>query len=512
MTVKIQMPKANLLDRAIQYVSPRHYLRRMSARFALNLQGGYVGARTEREALRNWEPGTGSADADSLIDLPELRARTRDLDRNSGIARGATNTKVTSVVGTGLRISAQVDRDLLGLSEEQATAWERQAERVWSAVNRTLDIERKKTFMPGLQDLAYRSTKVSGDLFVVRRFKRRRSDLLGTKVQLVEADRVCNPNHVPDTDRFRGGVEFDDDGAPIRYHVMNRHPGDISPFGAFKWAPIPAFGNTGSPMVLHVHHAERPGQTRGVPDLAPVIEPLKQLDRYSEAELMAAVVSAMFTVFIKAAEGQEPAALTGQPHEGQTEADDELTLGYGLINELQAGEEIQTADPKRPNDKFDPFVVAILRQIGAAIQIPFELLIKHFTASYSAARAALLEAWRHFLAERRWFADEFCQPIYEWVIEEAIASEILEAPGFLADPLIRRAWLGADWVGPVQGQIDPLREINAGEKQVNLGVKTLRELTAEMTGGDWERKHEQRMKEERMRREGGLAGEVVGTA
>jgi hypothetical protein len=126
MTVKIELPKANLLDRAIQYVSPRHYLRRMRARFALNLQGGYVGARTEREALRNWEPGTGSADADSLIDLPELRARTRDLDRNSGIARGATNTKVTSVVGTGLRVSAQVDRDLLGLSEEQATAWERQ--------------------------------------------------------------------------------------------------------------------------------------------------------------------------------------------------------------------------------------------------------------------------------------------------------------------------------------------------------------------------------------------------
>ncbi len=44
---------------------------------------------------------------------------------------------------------------------------------------------------------------------------------------------------------------------------------------------------------------ERPGQRRGVPVLAPVIEALKQLGRYTDAELVAAVVSGLFTVFVK---------------------------------------------------------------------------------------------------------------------------------------------------------------------------------------------------------------------
>lgn len=39
--------------------------------------------------------------------------------------------------------------------------------------------------------------------------------------------------------------------------------------------------------------------TARVPFLAPVIEALKQLGRYTDAELVAAVVSGMFTVFIE---------------------------------------------------------------------------------------------------------------------------------------------------------------------------------------------------------------------
>ena len=48
-----------------------------------------------------------------------------------------------------------------------------------------------------------------------------------------------------------------------------------------------------------IMNRERIGQRRGVPFLAQVIEALKQLGRYTDAELVAAVVSGMFTVFIR---------------------------------------------------------------------------------------------------------------------------------------------------------------------------------------------------------------------
>lgn len=167
---------------------------------------------------------------------------------------------------------------------------------------------------------------------------------------------------------------------------------------------------------------------------------------------------------------------------------------------MQPNESIEIADPKRPNQAFDPFVQAVLRQIGVALELPFEILIKHFTASYSAAQAALVEAWKFFSARRRWLAIQFCKPVYDMVISEAVARGILDAPCFFSHPLIREAYLGADWVGPPRGQIDQYKEIRAAEKRIEIGITTLAEETAALTGGDWERKHPQTAKEHMMRK------------
>ena len=155
----------------------------------------------------------------------------------------------------------------------------------------------------------------------------------------------------------------------------------------------------------------------------------------------------------------------------------------------------------RPADKF---VLAILQQVAAALELPVELIIKHFTASYSASRAALLEAFKFFKARRVWLAAGFCQPCYEDVITEFVARGILTAPGFFDDPVLRKAWLGAEWVGPAAGQLDPKKEIEAAEKRIAIGISTRKRETAELTGGDWEQVNEQLIKEKKVRDAGGL--------
>ena len=174
---------------------------------------------------------------------------------------------------------------------------------------------------------------------------------------------------------------------------------------------------------------------------------------------------------------------------------------------LATGESIESANPNRPNDSFDPFVLSILRQIGVALELPFELLVKHFTASYSAARAALLEGWKYFISERKWLAENFLDIVYEVWMTEAVAIGRIPAPGFFADPVIRQAYLGAQWIGPARGMIDEHREIQAAEGRVDMGISTLVEETAMITGGDWERKHPQRAREHRMRKDAGLVSE-----
>lgn len=511
---KLTIPSLNLIDKAITYFNPVKGLSRLEARTRLALMGGYTGARTGRRQTQSWVTPKGSADTVTLDDLPMLRERSRDLLRNAPLATGAVNTVITNVIGTGLRPQSHIDRDILLpylKTEEKIEEFEKKAEwifKIW-ADNRDCDISRSQTFTE-MQSLILRSCLESGDVFVLRKFKERPGTPLGTTLQIIEADRVVSPNFYQDPN-IKAGVEIDKDGAPLAYHILNRDPYDVGE-EKLTWTKIPAFDFAGNRQVLHIFNRTRPGLTRGIPYLAPVIESLKQLDRYTEAEIMAAVISSMFTIFVKteSEEGLAPMTPMSVGNQNKTERGGDYKLSPGAILDLQPNEEIEIADPKRPNQAFDGFVQSILRQIGVALEIPFEILIKHFTASYSAAQAALVEAWKAFSTRRKWLSQQFCQPIYEVVITEAIARGIIEAPGFFADPFLRAAYLGTDWIGPPRGQIDQLKEIKAADYRVRLGISTLAEETAQITGGNWENKHPQRAKEQRLRRKDGLLEEQSG--
>lgn len=505
--------KMNLADHLVSWIDPQAGLKRLAARHMLALTGGHTGARRDRRQTQNWKPSIGSADNATLPDLQELRNRSRDLIRNAPIATGAINTVVTNTIGVGLKLQSRIDREVLKpvLGEDEAVyeQFERQAERLFSywADNADCDASRIQNFC-GLQDLSFRSVLEAGDVFVIRRFIERPGLMFGTALQVIEADRVLNPNFKRDTPAMAGGVEMDGYGAPLAYHMRQGHPDDYTDKKRTETVRVPAYGDDGLPLVYHLIPRKRPGQTRTPPYLSPVIESLKQIDKYTEAELMSAVISSMFTVFVRS---EDPDGISSMGDEAPSASNDkDFELGSGAILDLLPHESIEIADPKRPNQAFDGFVLAIMRQVGVALEIPFELLVKHFTASYSAAQAALLEAWKFFKSRREWTASVFCQPVYEAVITEAVARGYLNAPGFFTDPLIRRAYLGADWIGPPRGQIDQLKEGRAARERVELGVSTLAEETASLTGGDWERKHVQRSKEHKMRLEAGLDEPTAG--
>jgi len=497
----------NLADKVVNYFSPQKALDRMRARTHMAIIGQYVGASKSKRSLMQWRATAGSPDSDILWDLPTLRARSRDMIRNMPLATGAVNTVCTNVVGTGIKLQSRIDRSLLHLTDAQADSWESQVEREWRlfAESRESDATRILGFHE-MQNLVFRQVLENGDVFVLLPRFARLGSPYELKLQIIEADRICNEKNLSDTNELAGGIKKDKYGAPIEYHIMRSHPGNLYGMKKNEWDKIPAFGRkTGLPNILHLFVMLRPEQTRGVPYLAPVIEPLKQLDRYTEAELMAAVVSGLFTVFIKTESGDEGLDLTDMADEtGAKASDTDYKLGNGAVLSLGKDESIESANPMRPNAAFDPFVMAVLRQVGVALELPFEILIKHFTASYSAARAALLEAWKFFMARRMWLARNFCQPVYETFLWEAVASERIVAPGFFQDPLIRKAYCGAEWVGPAKGMIDELKEVQAAEKRIDMGVSTLTEVTAELTGGDWEKKHSQSVKEHAMRDEAGL--------
>lgn len=502
------MKKINAIDKIVSVFSPQTALKRELARQHLNiLNSGYShhGASRTKKSLLGWRSSGGSPKEDIDENIELLRERSRDLYMGTPLATGAIKTTRTNVVGSGLKLKSQIDYEYLGMTEDEADAWETKVEREFAlwADSKNCDVQRMNNFYE-LQQLAFLSSLMSGDSFVLLPTIPRKNMPYDLRIRIIEADRVCNPQNKKDKD-ISGGVEFNEAGELVAYHVLNVHPSSKDACKK-EWIRIEAFGKTtGRPNILHLMEAERPEQRRGVPILAPVIESLKQLGRYSEAELMAAVVSGMYTVFIKTENKNSDVPALGEaiPIEEQLDADDENSyeLGNGAIIELGENESIDTANPGRPNTAFDGFVTSICRQIGAALEIPYELLVKNFTASYSASRAALLEAWKMFRMRRSWLASDFCQPIYEEWLCEAVAKGRIYAPGFFSDPLVRKAYSGAEWNGPSQGQIDPLKEVNAATKRIEEGLSTRARETVELTGGDFYKNHRQRVKEEKMRQE-----------
>lgn len=499
----------NVIDKMVAVINPVRALEREKARCRLGIiqkfyNSGYDegGASHDKNSMRGWRASSKSPQEDIDRNLDTLRQRSRSLMMSAPIAVSAIKTNRTNIVGMGLRLRPTIDREVLGMSDEEAKRWEKKTQRefeLW-AKSKQCDATKVNNFYE-MQQIVCMSWLTNGDAVGLIEYCDEEKAFMPyeLRIHLIESDKVCNPQSTgayvnlwetnPDNgNRIYNGVEIDSKGGVVAYHICNTYPNSAL-VTQKKWTRVKAFGDrTGMPNVLMIFESERAEQYRGVPYLAPVIEALKQLTRYSEAEIMAAVINGFFTVFITSEKSPSEMPFTGiaGDDEDEYDTDNSYGLGPGMINVLAPGEDIKMADPSHPNSNFDAFTTAYAKYIGAALEIPSELLLKQFGASYSASKAALEEAWKAFKMRRAWLIDDFCKPIYEIWLTEAIAKGRIKAPGFYLDASIREAWCKCAWNGPAQGMLDPLKEIKAAKGRVDLGVSTREIETMEMNGGNFD--------------------------
>lgn len=485
--------------------------------------GGYDAADRSSRDMGSWTPFGTDADS-SMLGNEDIRARARDAVRNQPLAGGLINTTVMNTVGVGLTLQSRIDRELLNMSDKQADAWQKHTERRWKlwANSKDCDLRRTLTFN-GHTQLALRSQCINGESLTLLPIVPIPGLSNPLRLQAVEADRLSNPNNTTDSAAFSQGIKRDTNGAPYSYWINRVHPGNIRYLDPQKWVwdEYQAFNSkTGMPNVIHYFAQERADQSRGLSMLGPIMEPLKDIARMSKAELKRAVVSALFTVFIKTTGGatlgnmpfapgatQYPGGMSVTAGAGDKESaatTGNIRLGYGSIIGLDQNQEIQEARPNLPNPNFDPFFLANVRQIGLQVGIPYEVLIKHYQSSYSAAKAAIEDAFAFFFFKRAQLVENHCFPIYSIWLAQEVAQGTIYAPGFFADPMIRAAWLGCDFIGPNKPILDPVKEIEAAIQRANAGITTLTQETAAANGGDWDTNIVQRGKEERLRSDQGL--------
>lgn len=324
-----------------------------------------------------------------------------------------------------------------------------------------------------MQDLALKTQLVTGDCFALMQVKYSAQNPFGLQVKLMEGDRCQNPRFERETDRLSAGVETDSFGAPVAYYFTKTPPYSIDDNSSFRdTVRVPAFDMFGYLNVVHAFTSDRTDQRRGIPLLAPIISQIKQQERYQDAELMAAVVSSMFTVFIKNSEG-EAEEFYGNVEDPQRvepiapNSAAELTPG-GIV-ELGQGEEVsQIANPTRPNANYQPFVEAIFSEAAARVGLSHEVVLRKFNSSYNAVRAAILESRKTFNRVKYDFAADFCQPIYDKWLTNAILTGIVEAPpGYFENPVFRGLYHSCRWEGDTNFMLDPYKETMALKMQLD---------------------------------------------
>ncbi|MBQ9252255.1 MAG: phage portal protein [Clostridia bacterium] len=459
----------------------------------------YHGASQTKNSLIGWITGGGSAEDDIDLQGSLLRIRSRDLYAGGGLGRGAPATLTTNVVGWGIRPKPKIDADVLGMSPEAAEEWQANTLRefqMW-AKSPMCDWTRQNTFWE-MQELAFRSMLVSGDVFALFGMKPNGRNPYQTTIRLLEADRISTPESTGDSEaentenggRIVDGIEINKDGEVIRYHIATYHPLAEETPDEIQWEAVDAYGkDTGAVNVLHLMTVERPEQHRGIPFVSGMIEQVKQLDRYMDGELAASLVAAMLTVFITS-DGTQDDSFDSindsiSAEEKVTDSDLKIELGNGNVYELPPGKKIDHVGVNRAPSAFESFVSQVITMIGSSMEIPYEVLMHRYDHNYTASRSAMLDFWKVVRRYRQHFIDRFNQPIYEQWLAEAVALGRIEAPGFFDDPAIREAWCGCQWIGTSQGHVQPVQEANAAKIRMETGISTGEQEAMEYNGGDY---------------------------
>lgn len=469
------------------------------------------------EALRNFVALPSSADRDLALDLETLRLRSRQLFQNNTFSRAMIESFTTNVVGTGCKCRPTLRlMDVVGLNAEQAEEWCRKTQRLFElwAESKNCDAERKNNFAQ-LQHLAFKSAKIGGDSFGLACYDKKNS-AFGLCIKILEADRCQNPLGSFDSDALVHGVEVDKSGMPTAFHFSSKPTWSIDSYSdTVDCVRVPAYDALGYPNVIHVMSVDRTDQRRGVPLLAPLIMQLKQLERYQDAELMAAVVSACVTAVVTSNNDEEADDMGAD--EGNSETDSygnpvngtapslELSMKPGGIWSLPNKYSASLLNTTRPNVNYQPFVESIFSEAGAAAGSSYEVILKNFhTSNYNAVRAAVLESRKTFNRMRNDFISDFCQPIYEKWLAQAILTGLIDAPGFFDDPMKRAAWCGCRWISDAAFLLDPLKETQAIKMQIDEQLMDRDTACAMVNGGEYDVITDQLAKELNMRKAKGL--------
>lgn len=430
--------------------------------------------------------------------------RSMDVVSNDAHAASIVDGMAVNIAGTGLVPQSTPNAKALGWSDDDVRRFQDQSEDVFALWSKHADVRGRLEFWQ-IQYLSVYSMLMKGEFFRQPVMVERPFVPFYLALQSIDPSRVFTPSDKLSNQSIRDGIEHGSYGEPSACYVANTNGMYVRgalPSSAMRKIP---FKNAHRPGMLHGFIQKEDDQVRGVPVLSPAMKFIRDLGDYLDFELIGAIVTSSFPVFIETSDPTGAAASMGGTLDGRTASSSspryqEIEPGQVLYGSFNQKPHVLSSE--RPGNSFDIFVERCLRAIGAAAGIPYEIVAKDFSkTNYSSARAALLEAWRMFGFYQKWLVQGLCQPCWDMALEEGWLRGMIELPKGSPDWYeARHLYTPAMWIPPKKGSIDPKKEIDAAIAAKDNNIMTLAQIIAEY-GGDWEAVLDQRGREVEMEEE-----------
>jgi lambda family phage portal protein len=432
-----------------------------------------------------WGISTGNANRELRGGLVNMRARSRDLERNDPYAKKFLELVEANLVGAyGIGMQSRAGDtgpapDFKFVQDKPANSI---IEREWAAFSRAgqFDVTGKLS-RSAFERLLVRAIARDGEVLV--KVVADPDSRWGIRFQLLEADWLDEKlnEDLANGNRIIMGVELNPSGKPVAYHLHTRHPGDAKRLGNSDRIRYDAA------QLRHYFIAERPEQVRGTPWMHAAMSRLYQLGEFDDAAILAARLGADKFMILEDREGMAADMADGSlptPEDGNAPSINEGTGALyfqsqkGSVDILPRGTTVADWDPNYPSDTYGPFVLAALRGVATGFGTSYESLSNDRNGvTWTSIRHAVLDERDHWKTLQDWMIESYAWDGYTLWLDAALLSPrkplnylpAAKRDKFLAPVFTGRRW---DWVNPKD-------DMEAKEKALALRLTSHRRVLAE---------------------------------
>lgn len=449
------------LDNVIFFLSPEWGARREAWRqYGEELRESYDAAGYANGSA-NWRVTNQSAELTDRYNRDTVRARSRDLERNSDMLNSVTSAFKRNVFGSGFTMRAKTGDTEIDLA--LGTAWKRWCKK------QNCDVTGTQSFNQ-IMRMCVQRKKIDGGIILLKRYTAQ--GFIPFQLQAVEVDELDMAQTQPKRkgNRVVGGIEYNRWNRPEGYWFQQYDiEGSISLDSIFINAKD----------VIFYFSKRRPSQIREMSDLSPTLTRIRDANEFMTAVSVKERIAACLSVFVKKL---NPSSTLGRGmQESKSGTYEGKTIAPGMIRELEPGDDIEVVNPNGQSTDAATYIKLMQHMIGAGQGLSYEATSRDMSeTNYASARQGMIEDGLTYDDEKELLM-EVMDEIYETFVISCVISGIINAANFWEN---KDKYFEHTWTAAPKKWIDPAKEATANKTALNTGQKTYQQLAAE-NGRDW---------------------------